>query len=433
MIAMAFTIKYKRLFHVELRHNYRLDKGAQEFASLTTNEQEEQLDAYRNAYNLLDDFTLVIPEETRRQLAGLRMLCRTTSTGFFVATEVEESSPGVFTPRITVPAPLRLRFALRLRAPAFMNYTNLSLYAERRQLYHFSNRPRPDGSDIRVFPFLSFKPPSYVTGTAYKTGDLIRRTTTDDTVYMALEDGEHARPDVDPAADAPWRKLTGQGYVNSNDRVLLYPQVFTFAFPSDVSVVEARFVLVDTDGTPYEAGTFISADGQPLQTAALDLRGFEDGLDRIEPGRYRLDVIDQSDASVAYSEQVYIDPELPAEHLFGLVEIFHRSGTTMGAYRLVSAANEMLLSEPESTYVIHFLNRYTYWRYHFANAPAHVPNATDFDTVDALQYVTKASLPLTRSFIELEDDEGKPLPNPTGGLVKPEDGRLFSEVFLLHN
>ena len=113
-----------------------------------------------------------------------------------------------------------------------------------------------------------------------------------------------------------------------------------------------------------------------------------------------------------------------------MIEIFHLAGNELAAYRLLGAANELL----EPFYLIHFLNRYTFWRYRFATAPDNAPNPIDFDDVDApLQYVTRAPLPLTKSFIELDDDEGKPLPNPTGGLVKPEEDRVFSEVYMLHN
>ena len=144
-------------------------------------------------------------------------------------------------------------------------------------------------------------------------------------------------------------------------------------------------------------------------------------------------LIDQSTDGVVYSEEIYLDPVLPAQKVFGLIEIFHIEGVILDAYRLLNSFSRLRLSESASMLTINFLNRYTFWRYHFATTPEHIPNATDFDVVDALQYVTKASLPLTKSFIELEDDEGKPLPNPTEGLVKPENDRVFSEVYMLHN
>ena len=384
---MAFTVKYKKLFEVELRQNYCLNDGAEEFAALLADDQTDQLVAYRQRYNLHDDFAFFVMPETHRRLAGLGMICKTTTTGFFVAVEVEEPSPGSFMPRRVPESPLRLRFGLRLKRPAFMNYTNLSLAGQSRTMYYFSNLAVQHGV-LRSFPALSLDPPAFVDATAYKAGDLVRRQSNVRSNTLALRDGTHARPPTDTTGSADWHLLTGRGYVNDNDRVSLVTPVFTLALPSDVTATTVRFELVDTDDVAHDGG----ANASPTnQTVRLDLRGHEPGLDPIAPGRYRLDVIDQSTDGVVYSEEIYLDPVLPAQKVFGLIEIFHIEGVILDAYRLLNSFSRLRLSESASMLTINFLNRYTFWRYHFATTPEHIPNATDFDVVDALQYVTKAS------------------------------------------
>ncbi len=443
---MAFRIKYQKLFEVELRQNYCLNSGAAEFASLSEDEQQAMLATYRKTYSWLDDFALVATPETRRLMAGLGMLCKTTSTGFFMATEVEETAPETFTPKRGLDAPLRLRFALRLKAPAFMNYTNLSLSGHARKIYYFSNRPteanrsRQQGNR-RVFPFLSLEPPAFRNGTAYKAGDLVRRRNNVRTITLALRDGTHARPPSDTTGSLDWRRLVGRGYVNRNDRISLYRSVFNFTFAPE-TVRTASFTLIDPEDTsffygidaedqpffsenPADLAVFSAAPGASLPQVQVDFRART-------PGRYRLEVdgLDTGNTPYTQTEEIYLDSELSTQKVFGLVEIFHRAGNQLGDYRLLDNADR--LRQP--FYLLQFLNRYTFWRYRFATAPEHAPNPTDFAEVDALEYVTRASFPLTKSFIELDDDEGNPLPNPSARLIRPEgDGRVYSEVYLLHN
>ena len=417
---MAFSIKYKKLFEVEFRQNYYLDKGPEEFASLPPEEQQQMLETYRKTYNLLDDFFLFPTPETQRTLARLGMLMRTTSTGFFVAAEVEEPSPGTFILKHLPESPLRLRFALGLKASFFMNYTNLSLYDYQQKVYYFSNLPAQRGT-TRTFPFLSLIPPSFQSGTAYKAGDLIRRTIPSFDVYMARRAGSHSRP-PDRASNDNWKFLEGQGYVNLNDRVSLYPPLFTFAFPPD-TVVEASFKVVAPDGEEVDAGEAEAPNGETLKDYPLDLRA-------LEAGQYRLEVegFDTQNNSYSHIEEIYLDSVLPAKQIFGLVEVFHLDGNALGDYGLLDANNQLL----QPLYVIHFLNRYTFWRYVFNTVPDPLPDLGDFDQIDELHYVTKASLSLTRSFTPILYDTDVLLPNPIINTIKPEDDRVYSDVYI-HN
>lgn len=445
---MAFRITYKRLFEVELRQNYCLNQGATEFAALTNLEQDAMLAAYRKSYDWLDDFVLSIPEETRRTMAGLGMLCKTTSAGFFVATEVEETTPGTFTPKRAPDAPLRLRFALRLKTAAFMNYTNLSLAGNARKIYYLSNHPseanrtRAEGSQ-RTFPFLSIEPPAHQANTDYRAGDVVRRAELDDVLYLSKNDGQHAVPDVNPAANDVWLRLDGVGYVNRNDRVSLYAPLFNFPFPP-ATVAEAQFTVtdvddasffyaVDADGNPFfgaNAGdrtTFAADAGATLSHVQLDLRA-------LPAGRYRISVegLDSLGDPYSQTEEVYLDAELATQNIFGLIEVVHLAGSALGSYRLLNGDDELL----QPFYHLHFLNRYTFWRYLFKTAPTSVPDAADFEAIggDSLEYVTRAPFPLTKSFTELNDADGNLLPNPSARLIRPEDdGRVYSEVYLLHN
>jgi hypothetical protein len=414
---MAFHILYKKLFQVEFRQNYYLNYGAEEFASLSNSEQEERLEAYRSTYGFIDDFRVIPTRETRAKLSGLGLLCKTSSTGFFVAVPANETSADRYVSRRPPAGPLRLRFALRLSAPAFMNYTNLSFHDHRQKIYYFSNLSE-QGNRSRTFPFLSHVPAAYEEGTVYNAGDIVRRRPTNPHLYLSLENGAHRRPRGNPPRTSPWRRLSGRNYVSTEDRVSLYPPAFSFVFP-EATVVEASFKAVAPDGDEHDAGDLAAPAGETLNSYSLDLR-------LLRPGRYRLEVegLDINGDAYAHMEEIYLDPEMPAQNLFAMVEVFHPSRGPEDDYNLIDTDDHLR----QTQYVIHFLNRYTFWRYFFRTPPDPVPDSSDFDRIDDRQYVYKESLPLTKSFIPLRSDGVRLLPNPATPVIKPEENRVYSDI-----
>ncbi len=414
---MAFEIIYKRLFEVEFRQNFYLDRGFEEFDALSHSERQEQLEKFRATYRFGDDFQLSPTRETRHLMAGLGLLWRMSTTGFFVGAPVDKASGDRYTLRRAPTAPVRLRFALSLSVPAFLNYTNLSLRGHRHKIYYFSNLA-DQGGRSRTFPFLSHTPPVFERPHVYRAGDLVRRSQTNRRVYLAVEDGMHQCPRQNPTSSSPWKRLSGRDYVTRDDRVSLYTPIFTFSFPAD-TVVEARFTATAPGGSAYDAGTVTAPGGETLGQHTVD-------LEALPHGRYRLEVDGRDTEGDPYNhtEEIYIDPDLPAQGVFGLMEIFHSPDGPEDDFSLL--ASDGTLRHPE--YVVQFLNRYTLWRYLFGSVPDPVPDAADFDRIDDQQYVRKEVLPLTNSFIPLRVNGVRLLPNPSPYTIKPEDDRLYSDI-----
>ena len=77
MSIVAFRIHYKRLCSVEIRHGFHLNgttsNGRIEFEQLTAQQQQRKL----ARFDLFRDLRAIIPDETRKTLAGIGCLLKT--------------------------------------------------------------------------------------------------------------------------------------------------------------------------------------------------------------------------------------------------------------------------------------------------------------------------------------------------------------------
>lgn len=417
---MGFSITYFRLFDVALRLHYHLDRGTTEFDALTDEEREEVLADYRRAGYVSEELSIAPTPETRRTLRRMGWLWRRVPDGFFVAAHTREAADGSRVLERMPGGSIRLRFALTLRDPSFVNRSNGPFGTDGRLLYHFANRDEHAGT-ARRYPHLTLEPPSYRYQTFYRAGDLVRRTLHGRNVYLALRDGTHSRPPQSGPGTSNWLRLAGDQYANEADRVVLRRALQEVALPDEDPVQEARFHLVRADGSREEVGGVSAADLADSHSYRLDLSAFSSG-------RYDLEIEGTygSGESFSRSEAIYLDDSLPPGGVFGLVEIVHPAGAPGSTYRLWEPDGR--LRQP--SFRLAFLNRYTYWRYHFAEVPDPVPDPADFEQVDDRAYVIREAKPLTRSLVPIPYDGDRLLPNPTGTRVRPEEDRVYSDVFI---
>ncbi len=411
---MAFRIHYSPLCVVSIRHGFHLNKGFEEFDDLAEEEKQRKL----SSFDIFDDLRLEVPDDTTRMLAGLGLLLKPTPTGFIVGSAVEESAPGVFVPRRIPGRAYRLRFALRARAPFFWDYTNLHLGPSDRAIYYLSNRAGElDGS----FPFLSVPPQVYAAGTVYRAGDVVRASDESVERFLAIRTGAHETPTND---DPNWLKIGRRNYVNTADRAALHSPIFTFRFPPD-TVTMAFVDLVALDETVYQVGSTAAPAGETLEEFRIDARA-------VPPGQYLLQVngLDISGNGFNHFENVYIDAELSAIGAFAIIELFHEPGETLGDFRLYDETADFRLREPE--FMVHLLNRHTFWRYHFPDPPDHGTDLGDLEQVGD-QFVTKRVMPLTRGVERVKFGGETLLPNPPGGPIVPEADRVYSDIYVHTN
>ncbi len=130
---MAFSIQYKPLFQVNILHNYFLNSGVDEFFSMTESAKNKQLDAY----DVNTFFSIKPTGNTARKLSGHNLVFKTTNTGFTVWCKVTGNNNNI--PFINLDSNLFFTFLLKIKDPAFFNYSNLNL-ENAAKLYYFSNR-----------------------------------------------------------------------------------------------------------------------------------------------------------------------------------------------------------------------------------------------------------------------------------------------------
>ncbi|SMO64073.1 hypothetical protein SAMN06265379_10416 [Saccharicrinis carchari] len=143
---MAFSIRYKPLFEVNIYHLFFLDKGNDEYLSMTGQEKDKQ----DTDYNISDTINIVPTSESLQKIAGRGLIFRANEFGFSVWSKV--SSADDAEPFIALDDTLELTFLLKLRDGMFFNYTRLDL-ENTDKLFYFSNKI-PD-TEPGTFPLIN--------------------------------------------------------------------------------------------------------------------------------------------------------------------------------------------------------------------------------------------------------------------------------------
>ncbi|MDR4505828.1 MAG: hypothetical protein MRK01_13735 [Candidatus Scalindua sp.] len=115
---------YKRLFEIRLLHHYWLDDGATVFDLIST---QEQRDKRLLSYDMRRFLSVSPTASTSKSLRGLGCVYKNTALGCVVAVPQD----------VVVPVETKFEFAVTVIAPAFFNYTALTLRPQKiYELYH---------------------------------------------------------------------------------------------------------------------------------------------------------------------------------------------------------------------------------------------------------------------------------------------------------
>jgi len=145
---MAYSTKYAMLFSVKILNLFYLNKGSQEYNSMSETEKAKQIDSYN-----FNNFIKIVPTtETLKKLNGQNMICKSLNTGLSVMTRV--SGSGDIIPFISIQPDLSFTFIIQLVDSQFYNYTNLEPNSPDK-LYYFSNRRLSTESDS--FPLINME------------------------------------------------------------------------------------------------------------------------------------------------------------------------------------------------------------------------------------------------------------------------------------
>jgi hypothetical protein len=448
-------IRYRRLFDVEIAHDYFLSRGDVVL--------EAQADADRAALTRLysvDAFLEVLPDDrTMSVLAGHKMMFKTSAAGFTVAVQLDPTATDL-RPMVPPGADFRLTFVLRLSDTRFVNFTELG--PVRTGFFRFGNDSQNGTAGVN---FLSTRVPAFVATRRYVAGetraeaagstfDLFlavrdtgpsaapipadwRRIPSDtfsasetyrrgavvlsrNRLFRALVDN----PGTNLANAANWQPIAvlSNQYVNAADAILPVSGLFNLDI-NDLALSRATVRVLSSDGTVVATEQTFAAEQGTLRQVQIDLRGFTPGLFRVE--------IFNPAASVARGFSCYLAPPARMENWFGVIDI----GRGAGDFALLNT--DGTLRQPH--YVLRFLNRATRWRYIFPAAQGVGTGAEVApDGGDARILVTPAPRPLTRFGIgsRLQADSAATpavseeilLPAPEVNRVRQQNAEWFSET-----
>lgn len=424
-----FHIQYAKLFELDIRHGYHLNNGTVDFDDIA----DEKLKASKlAAFDPFGDLALRIPADTRRLMAGLGLLARTTSTGLTVLSECESEEielDGADTKvnfvRREPDLPYRLRFVLTSRDSRLWNYTNLAerLWGTRRYIYVLSNRLAAANGR---FNYLAAEPPTYAIDVEYLPGAVVKTNEASKDRFLAtLVDKGIATPPND--SGNTWRKVGKHNYVGRNDAYPLLAPIHTLKINKN-NVASAITKLTSWDGNTFDLEEYKTQDGDTLSEITVN-------TENVTPGLYTLKGEGKdSGGSDAwqFSERVYIDAELAGQDVVAVVEIEHTSNdAALDQFRLYREVNgRLILRSPE--FRMQLLNQHTFWRFHFAKPPADGADLGDLEKVDD-EYISKKAMPLTRGLQDIgvgSDTNKTNLPNPDVGRIAPTSARLYSDVYV---
>lgn len=407
---MSFSIIYKKLFEVKLLHAYHLNKPGTFFEDLPPEERQKQL----NSYNINNELTITPTPETYKTMQGYNMLFRSSNEGFYAGIKAREIN-SKFQPFTRLNENTKFTYYIEAKSSQIFNYTNIPFDNFSGYTFYFTNRIGKSGGN---FPHLPKLPPSHKTSHSYYAGDIVRKSKKN---YEALE-----ATSSNPSSSKKWMEIPDVPFVTANDKVRLQPGLFGYQFKQD-NVTQATFKLIDPFiSNPAQQVKYqdtLNATTGPFDTINLDLR-------HIPKGRYQLQIT--GDNSYQDEEAVYIDTDLYSKKPFAIIDIFHESGS--GNYALTgSQSDDFAIKSP--AYKILLKNRSTIWRYIFSTSQS--VNNTDLrDLVKEggsdERFVTQSPTPLLKSFVEvkfLKDDESF-LPNPGVRNIKPENSKIYSEIYL---
>jgi hypothetical protein len=401
---MSQSIIYKSLFEVNIRHHFFLNKGQQEWDSMSQEEKDTQ-EAKFDVKEILD---ISPTPDCVKLLNAHNCIFKKTATGILIGIKAEpdEVNVGKFKPYISLNDEETFRFSVQLKDYNFLNYTALSLQSARNRTHILTNSAI---NDSNLFPALTSIPPVFESGKTYMPGDMLSDSATNQTkLFTAL-----VKTTDNPTGSSDW--LTENlgpnipvSYINVNDSYAAANGIFTYTMKEKDALPIAQ--INDASGNSINPKIeILQGDFRILQ---IDMTKFKEGI-------YSVHV---ESSNTVYSDDVTFYLLQSSNTPFALVEIKVKSKQT--DYDLIVEGD---LTSP--VFEIRFRNRQTHWRY----------VGKKFTT----PFITDTPLPLTRyGNIEIfkppdqENSEAVLLPNPSTSLIKAEalkstnETKYFSEIHI---
>lgn len=402
---MSISIIYKSLFEVKVRHHFFLNKGTQEWDSMS----QEEKDSQEEKFDLREILDISPTSDCRKLLNAHNCIFKKTASGILIGIKAEpdDVNVGEFKPFVELNDEETFRFTIKLKDFNFLNYSALPLQSAKNRMYVLSNSIIKDSN---LSSALSSVPPVFEGGKTYMPGDMLSDSATSQTkLFTAL-----VKTTANPSGSADWLTEnqgpnTPLSYININDSYLVANGFFSYTMKEKDSVPIA--VIKDASGNTINPKTeIIQGDFKTLQ---VDMLKHKEGI-------YTVHI--DSNANPAYKDDLTFYLLQNNDTPFALIEIKVKS--KQASFDLIDQGD---LTSP--VFEIRFRNRRTHWRYISKKFSA--------------PFITADPMPLTRyGNIEIlkppepGDTEPTSLPNPSVSLIKAEaladttETKYYSEIHI---
>lgn len=437
------SVIYKILFEVKLLHEFYLTQpGGQSVFDLPA--QNDRINFLFNRFkrgdrDISSELLFELPDSVHKTFGDYHLKLLPSYAGCKVAVEVQKQrlpdGTVVYPPKIPLPGALNISFLIIRKNSAWDAYSNAKLQRVTNALYYFSNE---NVSGVKPYPFLSNNISPFDATITYEQGEPALFGPNDIRAFY-----------IDKDSNSQWLNITGAGFVNENDRVLL-PLRFSYAFNIADNITSAEVVLKDKDGNAVvlsrdEYGTekkgvaFKSA--VPLQKIMLDFsRGDIATVPAFAADEnifYTLEVTDNN-GNTKTSRFLFFSDAHSLRESCGLINIMPK--VTNLAFNLLDD-NGFLLTRimPDSSIVappvfeIRMKSRLSFWRYINDEKKKLKNEHTDFlfPQNDNLVSLLPRPLSFTPFLLKKPDNTPYYLPNPLPfEMIKTENGKQYTDIFV---
>lgn len=165
----TITVRYRKLFQVEVLLHHLLDQGEALFDDLSNEVKLRKLGRYQ-----LGQWMEIKPTEaTKLAMSGLGWTFKHSATGFLLAASA--SSPESNTPKVAPQADLKLDFEMVANNAGFAAFSAFPLPGNlngNRAFYLFDNAAT-HGASADAYPALALAPPVYNNSSTYEAGSMV--------------------------------------------------------------------------------------------------------------------------------------------------------------------------------------------------------------------------------------------------------------------
>ncbi len=440
---MLMAVIYKILFEVKLLHEFYCTRpdGQTVFDLAAQSDRISFLfDRFKhNDRNIGSELRFKLTESLQKTFQDYHLKLLPSYAGCKVAIEVQKQllpdGTTVYVPVIPLPDALNISFLMSRKDGAWDGYNNSKMQRQINAAYYFSNE---NVTGPKVFPVLSNAISPFDAALRYEQGEPASFGPNDIREFYIDKDGNDQ-----------WLNVSGTGFVNENDRILLSRR-FTFSFNPADTITEAEVIVKNKDGNPVvlsrdeygvekKAVTFKSASA--LQKIAMNFTGGDVTTLPVFPADdnifYTLEV-SGNNGTTTTRRVLFFDDDANLRESWGLINI--KPKVTNTAFNLIANDGFLVTRRmPDSSIVpppvfeIRMKSRLSFWRYINDKRKKLKNEHPDFLVPQNDNLVSLLPRPLSFTPFLLKKPDNSPyyLPNPLPfELIRTENGKQYTDIFV---